>query len=96
MRDRLIARVPERYRKVAGRVLWIGGIAFLAFEITRVWALKGLWLPLWERAGAKLAVLLDGPLYATIPALVVTALAFIIPMTGVLYGYRYFRRRLSR
>jgi hypothetical protein len=70
-------------------LIWTAVALFFAFEASRaVWLSEFLW-PIWK-------FLIVGTAAMPLPAQIVTVLAFLAPMAGVLFALRWLHRRLSR
>lgn len=70
-------------------LIWTAVALFFAFEASRaVWLGEFLW-PIWKGYAERFDAM---PLIAQI----VTVLAFLAPMAGVLFALRWLHRRLSR
>jgi uncharacterized membrane protein YozB (DUF420 family) len=94
LRDRLLARVPERHRPLAGRLFVVLAGAFLLFELSRFAAVLPLLAPVWPRIERETeAMTAAGPAVAVL-TLSITALAIAIPMWAVIKGMRWAHRRL--
>lgn len=96
MKDWLLARVSERHRPLAKRMILLGVLAFVAFELSRIAAVAGFLFPIWADLGSRLAEVASPPLWVAVPVLAATALAFVLPLVGLVVAGRFVIKRLSR
>lgn len=92
--DRLFSAASPRYRAVLRRLAPVVAVAFLIFELSRFLAVVPMLSPAWDIVRDDFAGILARRPAAMITGLTVAALAFIIPMAGVVWGLRWLHRRL--
>ena len=96
MLKRLFPRLPAiqtRYRP------WLKAlvIALLAFEAWRLLAVGGALVPFWQsRLLPEIISIGDYPPSIMAVTIIVSAVAFVVPMAGVVLALRFVHRRLSR
>lgn len=91
---RLLARAAER--PWSRRLVAVLGAAFVIFELSRFLALIPMLSPAWDIVRGGFAGMLAMRPAAMITGLTVTALAFIIPMVGVVWAMRWLHSKLFR
>jgi len=78
---------------------WIeaAAVAFLAFELWRFAIVGKALLPFWNnRLLPELVSIGDYPPWIMAVVILVTFVAFVVPMTGVVFALRFVHRRLFR
>lgn len=90
MFSRLKSRVPERFRWLIA----VASVAFVIFELSRFAAVAPFLEPFWRGISAQYAVMASKAPMVVFVSLSVTALAFVIPMAGVIWALRWLHRRL--
>lgn len=88
LRDRLLARAPERIRPLLKRLFAVLVVAFLLFELWRFVAVVPMLRPAWDVIEANYLSMAAASPAVAIVSLTVTALAFAIPFGGFLWLLR--------
>lgn len=92
--DRLLAFAPERHRAWLRRLLGVGAVAFIVFELSRFLVVIPMLAPAWDGVREQYAVMTGSSPLAMITGLTVTAIVFVVPMAGVVWLLRRLHRRL--
>jgi hypothetical protein len=79
------------------RWIKIAAVAFLAFELWRFVIVGRSLLPFWNnRLLPEIISIGDYPPWIMAVVILVTFVAFVVPMAGVIFALRFVHRRLSR
>ena len=90
---RMLTAIPNRYRP------WFKAIAaaVLIFEAWRLLVVGGAFVPFWQsRLLPEIISIGDYPPSIMAVTIIVSVVAFVVPMAGVVLALRFVHRRLSR
>lgn len=92
--DRALAKVPEQHRPIARYAVIVAAVAFLAFEMSRLWIVgRDLALPMFaESASLVSGMARDGNWLGVL----ITFLLFVGPFALFAWGLRRLTRRVPR